>query len=75
MEYGFVFRSVAATCPKSVLDVGTGQTALPSLLRTCGPVVTATDNIKGYWPKGMTNWHYHVIQDDIVNTHLVTAEK
>lgn len=33
-------------------------------------MVTATDNIKGYWPKGMTNWHYHVIQDDIVNTHL-----
>lgn len=22
VEYGFVFRSIAATCPKSVLDVG-----------------------------------------------------
>lgn len=53
-------------CPKSVLDVGTGKTALPQLIRTCGPLVTAIDNVKDYWPVGMINRHYHVLDNDIL---------
>lgn len=70
VEFRFVFEQLAKLCPINVLDVGSGTTALPSLMRSCGFLVTATDNIKGYWPKGMVNRHYHLIQDDITNTKL-----
>jgi SAM-dependent methyltransferase len=70
VEYGFVFRQIARTCPNDVLDVGTGASALPQLMRTCGCLVTATDNVTDYWPRGMSNRHYHVIHDDIVSTQL-----
>lgn len=70
VEFRFVFQHLAALCPKTVLDVGTGVTALPHLMRNCGFLVTATDNIRDYWPAGMINRHYHVIQDDITDTHL-----
>lgn len=70
IEYAFLFRSLTRAWPKSVLDVGTGQTSLPHLIRTCGFVVTATDNVKDYWPSGMTNRHFHVIDDDITRTKL-----
>ena len=32
--------------------------------------MTATDNVHDYWPTGMSNRHYHVIDDDITNTRL-----
>lgn len=32
--------------------------------------MTATDNIKNYWPFGMMNRHYYVINDDITKTKL-----
>jgi 2-polyprenyl-3-methyl-5-hydroxy-6-metoxy-1,4-benzoquinol methylase len=70
LEYAFLFRELAAFWPKTVLDVGTGMTALPHLLRTCGFLVTATDNVRDYWPGGMVNRHYHVIDDDITDTKL-----
>ena len=70
IEFGFVFRKLTETCPRSVLDVGTGTTALPHLMRTCGYLVTATDNVRDYWPSGMVNRHYHVIDDDIMDTRL-----
>jgi hypothetical protein len=59
IEYRFVFGAIRQTAPESVLDVGTGESALPSLIRTCGPVVTAIDNIRDYWPEGMVNRHFH----------------
>lgn len=70
VEFRFVFEQLAKLCPINVLDVGSGTTALPSLIRSCGFLVTATDNIRGYWPKGMVNRHYHLIQDDITNTKV-----
>lgn len=70
VEYSFLFRQMAAHCPRRILDVGTGQTALPSLMRTFGAVVDATDNIRDYWSFGMTNRHYHVMNDDITSTNL-----
>ncbi len=70
VEYAFVFRQLAQLCPFTVLDVGSGQSALPHLMRTCGYMVTATDNIGAYWRFGMVNRHFHVINDDITATHL-----
>jgi 2-polyprenyl-3-methyl-5-hydroxy-6-metoxy-1,4-benzoquinol methylase len=68
VEFGFVFRQLAKLYPQTVLDVGTGTTALPHLIRNCGCLVTASDNIKDYWPSGMYNRHYHVINDDITDS-------
>jgi len=54
----------------NILDVGTGITALPHLMSNCGFNVTATDNVKDYWPAGMYNRHYYVIDDDITKTKI-----
>lgn len=70
IEFSFLFRKLTDIWPKKVLDVGTGKTALPHLIRNCGFIVTAIDNIKDYWPKGMVNRHYHIINDDITNSAL-----
>lgn len=70
IEFGFVFRKLGEIYPQTILDVGTGTTALPHLMRNCGCLVTATDNVRDYWPSGMVNRHYHVIDDDITETHL-----
>ena len=72
VEYGFVLNTISKYYPKTVLDVGTGSTAFPHLLRNCGLLVTAVDNIKDYWPSGMHNRHYHIVNDDIVNTKLTS---
>ena len=71
VEFSFVFRKLADIYPRAILDVGTGTTALPHLMRNCGFLVTATDNIRDYWPNGMSNRHYHIIDDDITATRLV----
>ena len=70
VEFAFLFRKIAEIQPKTVLDVGTGMTALPYMLRNSGLLVTAIDNIKDYWPKGMVNRHFHVLNDDSQNTKL-----
>lgn len=70
VEYAFLFKQLAAFCPGHILDVGTGVTALPQLMRTCGFHVTAIDNVKDYWPAGMQNRHYLVIDDDITKSKL-----
>ena len=66
VEYRFVFDQLTQAFPRTVLDVGTGTTALPQLMRTCGFVVTAIDNIRDYWRSGMVNRHFHVLDDDIL---------
>ena len=70
VEYRFVFEHLTQAFPRTVLDVGTGRTALPQLMRTCGFLVTAMDNIKDYWPGGMINRHYHVLDDDILEPRV-----
>ncbi len=67
VEFAFVFNSLIKVHPSNVLDVGTGTTALPHLMRNCGPKVTAIDNIRDYWPAGMTNKHFHVLDVDITS--------
>lgn len=70
VEYRFVFEQLTQAFPRTVLDVGTGVTALPQLMRTCGFEVSAIDNIKDYWPDGMLNRHYHVQDDDILSPKI-----
>lgn len=70
VEYKFVFDQIAKFYPKKVLDVGTGLTALPHLMANCGCSVVAIDNIKDYWPMGVFNRHYYIINEDIVYPKL-----
>lgn len=70
VELAFIFRQLTRIYPRKVLDVGTGTNALPQLMRSCGCLVTATDNIRDYWPTGMVNLHYHIVDDDITSSHL-----
>ncbi|MCS3505843.1 bifunctional 2-polyprenyl-6-hydroxyphenol methylase/3-demethylubiquinol 3-O-methyltransferase UbiG [Achromobacter sp. JUb104] len=65
VEFAFLFAVIAKYYPKRILDVGTGTTALPHLMRNSGPLVTAIDNIKDYWAEDIVNRHYHVVNDDI----------
>jgi SAM-dependent methyltransferase len=67
-EYSFVFRKLAATRAIDILDVGSGTTAFPHVLRECGYLVTSVDKIRGYWKDGLINRHFHVMEDDITNT-------
>ena len=70
IEFRFLFHHLNNLRPIRVLDIGTGTTALPHLIRSCGFLVTATDNIRDYWPEGMFNRHFYVINDDITRTKL-----
>lgn len=70
VEYGYVFKQLNQVQPQTVLDVGTGQSALPALLSTCGFQVTAIDNATDYWPSRLTNRHWHVLHDDIRASRL-----
>lgn len=65
VEFGFVLRSLLACTPEKVLDVGTGLTALPHMIRNCGFKVTAIDNVRDYWGPSIFNRHYHVVDNDI----------
>lgn len=70
IEFSFAFSMVRKSYPRNVLDVGTGTTAFPHLLRNCGMRVTAIDNVTDYWPSGMFNRHWYVIDDDITNPNI-----
>lgn len=67
IEMAFVFGAIRDFAPKNVLDVGTGQSPFPALLQNCGCHVTAIDNVRDYWPAGMINRHWHVVDDDVRN--------
>jgi SAM-dependent methyltransferase len=70
IEFRFVFEQLTNIMPTTVLDVGTGTTALPHMIYNCGFVVTAIDNIEDYWPNGMVNRHFYVINDNILDTKI-----
>ena len=46
IEYRFALQALGENRPRTVLDVGTGTTAWPHLLRNCGYVVTGIDNVR-----------------------------
>jgi 2-polyprenyl-3-methyl-5-hydroxy-6-metoxy-1,4-benzoquinol methylase len=75
IEYRFALQMLGEIRPRSVLDVGTGTTAWPHLLKNCGYVVTAIDNVRDYWPEGMVNRHWAVLDVDIVNPDRRVSEK
>lgn len=64
IEYRCALDCLAAVRPKTVLDVGTGTTARPHLLPTCGFVTTAIDNVRDYWDNQMMNRHWTVLDVD-----------
>lgn len=70
IEFRFVFESLTFIRPHTVLDVGSGTTALPHMIANCGCVVTAIDNVRDYWPAGMFNRHWKVIDDDILKPKI-----
>ena len=70
IEYSFLFKHLSRTAPQVVLDIGTGTTALPKLISMCGFKTMAIDNITDYWPNGMFNRHFWVVDDDITNTKI-----
>jgi SAM-dependent methyltransferase len=70
VEWRFVLESLSEIVPESVLDVGTGKTAFPHVLRSCGFAVTAIDNIRDYWTEDVFNRHFYVQDDDITQTRL-----
>lgn len=75
IEYRFALETLAEHRPKTVLDVGSGTTAWPHLLRNCGYVVTAIDNVRDYWPQGMVNRHWTVLDVNIVNGDRALSAK
>jgi len=70
VEYSFLFHHLSHLCPTTVLDVGSGLSPLPQLIRLCGFIVTAIDNVRDFWPEGMINRHYYIIDDDIRNPKI-----
>lgn len=64
-EIAFLFQAICKTAPKTLLDVGCGISPLPAMIADCGISVTAIDNVRDYWTKGMVNRHWLVIDDDI----------
>ena len=72
-EFSFLFRNLLELSPETVLDVGTGDSALPHLIKYCGFLVTASDNVRDYWPSGMSNRHWPVVHDDILASELPAA--
>jgi trans-aconitate methyltransferase len=67
IEYSFVFKCLAITGVKTVLDVGTGRTALPSLIKNCDINVQAIDNDLN---QIKNNKYWDVMYDDIFNSKL-----
>ena len=70
IEYAFALRSLYNSTAETVLDVGSGLSPWPALLRKCGYVVTAIDEVESYWRRTITNRHFYVIKDDITNPRL-----
>lgn len=70
VEYRFLFEQVAELEPRTVLDVGTGKTCVPAMISQCGCIVTAVDNVKDFWPHGLSNRHFSVQDIDITRSTL-----
>jgi 2-polyprenyl-3-methyl-5-hydroxy-6-metoxy-1,4-benzoquinol methylase len=70
IEYSFLFKHLWRICPKSILDIGSGESALPHLMASCGFNVTSTDKKGDYWDFYYFNRHYPIQKDDITSTKL-----
>lgn len=65
VEFSFALREINKLSITTVLDVGSGTSPFPATLAYCGYLVTAVDNVRDYWPQGMYNHHFYVLDDDI----------
>jgi len=65
IEYAFVFKMLNEIEPDEVIDIGTGTSALPALIRHCGFRVHAVDNFDDYWKTGVLNRHWLIHKVDI----------
>ncbi len=70
IEYTYALRWLAQTCPREVLDVGSGRSAWPELVAKCGFHVTAIDKIRDYWRGDFFNRHYYVKNQDVTRPTL-----
>lgn len=70
VEYSFALGALGEVKGRNVLDVGTGKSAWPHLMATCGFIVKAVDNYGSYWRAPMVNRHFHVINEDITEPTL-----
>lgn len=64
-EFRFVFNHLASLLPRTILDVGTGRSALPHLFYNCGFITRAVDPGVDYWGVRVRNRHFYVEVDDI----------
>jgi SAM-dependent methyltransferase len=65
VEFSFALGALNDYPVVTVLDVGSGVSPFPATMAHCGYLVTAMDNVTDYWPEGMSNRHFHVLDDDI----------
>ncbi len=70
VELSFLFKNLSVFYPKKILDIGSGTSSLPHLIRMCGMEVKATDYKSSYWSNSLINRHYIVQKDDITNTDI-----
>ncbi len=70
IEYSFLMKHLYNIYPNEILDVGTGTSALPSLLMNCGFKVTAIDKKEGYW-QNFCNYHFAIVKDDIRKSKMI----
>ncbi|MGC8851468.1 MAG: class I SAM-dependent methyltransferase, partial [Candidatus Micrarchaeia archaeon] len=70
VEYSFAFRCISKIYPKTLLDVGSGESSFPDLVNHCGIKVVAADKISGYWKSGFFNRHYYLVNDDIAHSKI-----
>lgn len=72
VEYAFALKMLSRFYPRTLLDVGSGTTAFPHILKNCGMIVTGIDNIKDYWSNGMFNRHFYIVDDDILKPKKIS---
>jgi hypothetical protein len=72
-QIAFLFPAICKTAPKTLLDVGCRISPLSAMIADCGISVTAIDNVRDYWTRGMLNRHWLVIDDDIQASVCLTS--
>jgi 2-polyprenyl-3-methyl-5-hydroxy-6-metoxy-1,4-benzoquinol methylase len=70
LEFGYACNWLSKLCPAEVLDVGSGISSWPHLMRNSGFHVTAIDKMEGYWKGDFLNRHYYIINDDITQPKM-----
>jgi SAM-dependent methyltransferase len=65
VEYATALRWISERYPRTLLDVGPGESSWPHLLASQGVLVTALDQVESYWGGTFFNRHYEVSRGDI----------